>query len=75
MRMANEALTAKIGASRMPAPARNNYSVDHFASEVLCGNRMPAWVCGQCRVGKIRTVAGRPWITPQSESAEVRLAS
>lgn len=47
---------------------RNTYSVEQFAAEILSGNRLPAWVRKQCRLGRIKSVARHPYLIPQSEA-------
>ena len=47
---------------------RNVYTVAQFAAEILCGNRSEEWVCDECRAKRIKTVARRPWLIPQSEA-------
>lgn len=48
---------------------RNVYSCEQFAAEVLGGLRTAKWVRGQCASRRIRVVARRPFIIPQSEAA------
>jgi|GEM_PF-2195873 len=48
---------------------RNVYSVAEFAAEILCGKRTEEWVQDQCRTKKIKTVARKPYLIPQSEAA------
>lgn len=47
---------------------RNTYTVEQFAAEVMGGNRKPAWVRKQCRLGRVKAVARRPFLIPQSEA-------
>lgn len=49
-------------------PLRTVYTVDEFAAEVLGGNRHPNWVRDQIKARKIRVVASRPYLIPQSEA-------
>ena len=49
-------------------PFRNVYTVAQFAAEILCGNRTEEWVQDQCRAKRIKTVARRPYLIPQSEA-------
>ncbi len=53
----------------MSTALRNVYSVEEFRSEVLGGHRTAQWVQQQCRKKRIRTVARRPYLIPQSEAA------
>lgn len=48
---------------------RNVYTCEQFAAEILCGNRSVEWVQDQCAAKKIKWVAKRPYIIPQSEAA------
>lgn len=52
----------------MNQPLRNVYSVAEFASEILCGKRTREWVQDQCRAKRIKTVARKPYLIPQSEA-------
>lgn len=49
---------------------RNVYTVEQFATEVLGGSRLPAWVRKQCRLKEIEVVASRPYLIPQSEAVK-----
>jgi hypothetical protein len=51
-----------------PAPLRNVYTVEQFAAEVLQGNRHANWVRSECKAKRIKAVARRPWLIPQSEA-------
>jgi len=50
-------------------PLRNVYTCEEFAAEILCRNHTAQWVRIQCRAKRIKTVARRPWLIPQSEAA------
>ena len=52
----------------LPLTFRPTYTVEQFATEALGANRDPAWVRKQCRLGKIKTVARRPYLIPRSEA-------
>lgn len=52
----------------MTATLRNVYSAEQFASEILCGHHTAKWVQRECRFRRIKTVARRPYLIPQSEA-------
>ena len=54
----------------MSAVLRNAYSTDEFSAEILNGKRKPEWVRKQCRLGKIKVTAKRPFLIPQSEAVK-----
>lgn len=47
---------------------RNVYTAEQFAAEILCGNRSVEWVQDQCRAKRIKWVARKPYMIPQSEA-------
>lgn len=47
---------------------RNIYTAEQFAAEILCGNRSTEWVQDECRAKRIKAVARRPYLIPQSEA-------
>lgn len=47
---------------------RNVYTAEQFATEILCGNRSVEWVQDMCRAKRIKTVARKPYLIPQSEA-------
>ena len=50
-------------------PLRNVYTCEEFRTEILCGKRTAEWVQDQCRAKRIKTVARKPYLIPQSEAA------
>ena len=44
------------------------YNSDQFAAEILGGQRSARWVSNECRARRIKTVAKRPVLIPQSEA-------
>lgn len=44
------------------------YNSEQFAAEVLGGQRSARWVANECRARRIKTVAKRPVLIPQSEA-------
>jgi hypothetical protein len=58
-----------IAPQNFTAPAlRNVYTCEQFATEVLCGNRSTEWVQDMCKARRIKHVARRPYLIPQSEA-------
>lgn len=51
-----------------PAPLRNVYTCEQFATEILCGNRHPNWVRNQIKAKKLKAVSAKPYLLPQSEA-------
>jgi hypothetical protein len=68
MLAAGVAKPAPTAAASTAATLRNVYSVEQFRVEVLGGHRSPKWVRLQIRTKKIRVVASRPYLIPQSEA-------
>ena len=50
------------------APLRTVYTAEQFAAEILGGNRTREWVCDQCAAKRIKWVARKPYLIPQSEA-------
>ena len=44
------------------------YTTEQFLTEILGNNRSPDWIRMQCRTKRIKTVAKRPFLIPQSEA-------
>lgn len=56
---------------RSPKPTqtfRNVYTTEQFRTEILCGNRSLEWVQDECKARRIKTVARKPFLIPQSEA-------
>jgi hypothetical protein len=51
-----------------PAPLKHVYTVQEFSAEILCGHLGAQWVRDQVHAKKIKAVAMRPILIPQSEA-------
>jgi hypothetical protein len=54
--------------STTETPLRRVYTVEQFVDEILCGNRSKWWVQDECRAKRIKWVARKPYLIPQSEA-------
>lgn len=48
---------------------RNVYTVEQFATEILCGNLSADWVRDQIKAKKIKALTKKPVLIPMSEAA------